>query len=103
MLYSWYMTNNRDYRFEPFEFSKENGFKVSDYDLAQEGEIFAASDDEALELLFSLMNQSQENHPGVRSMSVSDIILLSDDDELNIRVYYCDDFGWIKLDFWKDM
>ena len=103
MLYSWYMTNNRDYRFEPFEFAKENGFKVSDYDLAQGGEIFSASDDEALDFLFSLMNRSQKNHPGVRSMSVSDIILLSDDDELNIRVYYCDVFGWTKLDFWKDI
>ena len=103
MRYSWYMTNNRDYRFEPFEFAKENGFKVSDYDLAQEGEVFATSDDEALDSLFSLMNQSQKNHPGVRSMSVSDIILLSDDNELNVRVYYCDDFGWTKLDFWKDM
>lgn len=103
MRYSWYMTNNRDYRFESFEFAKENGFKVSDYDLAQEGEVFANSDDEALDSLFCQMNQSQKNHPGVRSMSVSDIVLLSDYNGWNVRAYYCDDFGWTKLDFWKDM
>lgn len=108
MRYSWYMTNNRDYRFESFEFAKANGFKVSDYDLAQEGTIddplvLSKQDYSILDYLFSQMNRSQSNHPGIRSMSVSDIVLLSDDDGWNVRAYYCDDFGWTKLDFWKDL
>lgn len=109
MKYQWYMTNNRDYRFESFEYAKNNGFKVSDYDLAQEGqltnesEIPVCSDNDALEELYANMNLFQKNHPGVRSMSMSDIVVLSEDDGWNVRAYYCDDFGWTKLDFWKDM
>ena len=107
MQYAWYMTNNRDYRFESFDYAKENGFKVSDYDLAQSGtiddpEVLAHPDWHILDYLYSQMNRSQSNHPGIRSMSVSDIVILSDDDGWNLRVYYCDDCGWTGLDFWKD-
>ena len=106
MQYAWYMTNNRDYRFESFDYAKENGFKVSDYDLAQKGEVDPEkiSDDEtALEWLFYMMNYYTSTHPNIRSMSMSDIVILSDDDGWNLRAYYCDDCGWTGLDFWKDM
>ena len=106
MVYSyfWYMTNNRDYRFESYEFAKQNGFKISDYDLAMNGVVSGSDPYEALENLFMLMNRSQSNHPGIRSMSVSDIVLLGPtDSEGGIEVYYCDDAGWTRLDFWEDM
>ena len=105
MKYSWYQTSNRDYRFESLDYAQENGFKISDYDLVLEGDLEEGnvSDGELLEFLYTKMNTDYSAHPGVRSMSVSDIVLLSDNDGWNIRAYYCDDIGWSKLDFWKDM
>lgn len=101
-FFSWYITNNRDYRFESFDYAKLNGFKASDYELALQGEIEGEDKMDALENLFVKMNSSQSNHPGVRSMSVSDVVLLEEEFE-PLLACYCDDIGWTPLDFWNDL
>lgn len=106
MRYAWYQTSNRDYRFESWEYAKKNGFKISDYFFVQGDNLGIPDnmiDEEVLDRLYYLMNTNQNNHPGVRSMSMSDVVTLMDDSGWNIRAYYCDDAGWVRLDFWEDM
>lgn len=52
---------------------------------------------------YTVEEQSRIRVYRTKSTSHNNITIQSDDNELNVRVYYCDDFGWTKLDFWKDM
>ena len=90
--YSWYQTNNRDYVYRDLEWAREHGFNFSDYRFVLDGYVEGDTENDALENLYMIMNTDYDAHPGIRSMSMSDIVILSGG-----HSYYCDDFGWSRL------
>jgi hypothetical protein len=86
----------REFGFMDLSFIVKKYGKVdkNNYDLVYEEK--AVSDFSDLQLLEKLFTQFNVNHPEnykVRSLSVSDIVILD-----NSKVYYCDSIGWEILD-----
>ena len=88
-----YQTSNRKYSFMNYEFAKENGFDLKDYEMVAEfyKEVYEP-DFRILESIYDLGNrgfiQAVCNNEFMRSISVSDII------ELDGRKYFVDSFGF---------
>jgi hypothetical protein len=92
------------YRFWSFKFAQKRGFSIKDYTTVQTGTITPPKDMDdfndldALESLYETMNTNYEAHKGIPSMSMSDIVVLSDNATgTEMRFYYCDRFGFRKL------
>ena len=84
--------NRNDYRFMDYDYAKEHGLSLEDYDVVYEGEVEEGPVNKVLEDLFVEFNI---NHPADfrgHSLSTSDIVEL---DGIN---YYCDFAGWVKLE-----
>lgn len=81
------------YGFMKYEFALKNNFQISDYDLVWEGDIEANDEDIdfVLEDLFVMFNTTRTEGYEGRSLSVSDIV------EMNGIKYYCNPFGWEKV------
>ena len=81
------------YKFEWWDWAKEQFNFDRDYSLIYEGDIVPETDPiSTLERLFEIFNI---NHPADfrgHSLSVSDVV------ELDGVKYYCDSHGWVKLD-----
>lgn len=97
VLYQVTYDNSHEYGFEPLsildkmgkELSLSNYQEVANINYGKYTE--ATDDDSILETIFREGNTNQElrdENPNMRSVSVSDIVLL------NGRYYYCDSFGW---------
>lgn len=91
-----YQTNNRKYAFMNYEFAKEHGFNIADYEVVAEfyKEVYEP-DFRILESVYDLGNrgfiQAVCNDEFMRSISVSDVI------ELDGRKYYVDSFGFKEM------
>jgi hypothetical protein len=103
MRYAIFQVKNlftRDYGFMSLKTNKEvNGkIDVSKYDFVYKGTIVESgrSNEEMLEELFETFNINHPNDYKGRSISTGDIILLG------TVAYYCDSFGWQKIDLIKD-
>lgn len=85
------------YAFENYEWAKQNGFNLEDYDVVAEfyKEVYEP-DWRVLESIFDLGNrgyiQAVCNNEFMRSISVSDII------EINDKKYYVDSFGFKEVE-----
>ena len=85
------------YAFMEYDYAKDHNFDLQDYEVVYEGETNSISQDNSiLEELFCDFNCGV--HPDFKghSMSVSDIVQLTDDK--GSRFYYCDPLGWTRLD-----
>lgn len=80
-----------------FRSYKEERFNLSDYTVVHEGEInrIDENDYDICELLFYQFNMERPKDYTGRSLSVSDIIVITDGDYE--AKYYCDLVGWIKI------
>lgn len=56
-------------------------------------------DAELCEKLYRTFNTNHPEHFGGHSMSLSDLILISDGKSKENRLYYCDEFGFTKVQF----
>lgn len=83
---------NCDYAFEHYDWCKDK-INLNDYEVVYEGEIEVTSSiNNTLEKLFEIFNiRHPEDFKG-HSLSVSDIV------EIDGNNYYCDAFGWVKLE-----
>lgn len=78
------------------------GVKLAFYEPADSGTVSAASPEAACEKLFSAYNAAERPHGyRGRSMSVSDIVILRDDSGEE-SLWFCDHFGFRKLDEKED-
>lgn len=83
---------NCDYAFEHYDWCKDK-INLNDYEVVYEGEIEAETNTTStLEKLFEIFNINHPKDFKGHSLSVSDIV------ELDDKNYYCDAFGWVKLD-----
>ena len=83
---------HRAYGFMDYEWALEHGFSLDDYEKVYEGEIdMELEENEYLELLFRIFNVNRPSDFKGHSLSVSDIVVL------NGEKFYCDSFGWKKL------
>lgn len=88
---------NTDYAFRSYS---ENKFNVEDYDVVYDSEIdnYSAEnlpDLEICEYLFVIFNTNRPKDFNGHSLSTSDLIQLESND--TTRLYYCDSFGWKKI------
>ena len=83
-----------DYAFRGY---RESKFNLDDYSVIYEGEI-ARTDEQDIdicELLFYMFNVVKpKDFPG-RSLSVSDVVIITDGQYTT--KYYCDSVGWVKI------
>lgn len=87
--------NMRNYGFMDYDFALEHGFNEKDYEIVYEGEIDKHnlfSTYEVLEALFEKFNCNRPEDFKGHSMSVSDIVVLDG------TKFYCDSFGFRKID-----
>lgn len=83
---------DEDFCFMRWGWAREHGWSFKPYKDVWNGSEEARDDYDLLNYLYELLNES---HPaGFRghSMSVSDVVMICDDD--GSRYYYCDSFGW---------
>ena len=78
-----------DYGFMGWDFAKDHGFKISDYDEVYAGERKPSG---ILENLFEEFNINRPDDFKGHSLSVSDVVAVKDDGKW--YYYYCDSFGW---------
>lgn len=86
---------NCPYLFMDYEFAKEHGFKLEDYEVVWQGGTPASTHQRALDNLFEEFNIRRPKDFKGHSMSVSDIVQI---DGIN---YYCDPLGWTMIDKMK--
>ena len=82
---------NCEYTFEHYNWCKDK-INLKDYEVVYEGELEYSEISDALEELFEIFNIRRPEDFKGRSMSVSDIVEVDGDN------YYCDAFGWVKLE-----
>ena len=90
-------TNNRNYVFMDYEFAKAHEFNIGDYEEVYNTELpdyteFGMLDEEVLEEMFEIFNVRHPKDYKARSLSVSDIVILGQ------KKFYCDTWGWKKID-----
>lgn len=88
---------NTDYAFRGHYINK---FNIEDYEIVYDSEVDensaeTLSDTEICEYLFVIFNTNMPKDFKGHSLSVSDVIQLESDG--NCRFYYCDTFGWKRL------
>ena len=83
--------NMRAYGFMDYDWAKEHGFSLNDYEKTYEGEIDGATIPAILEDLFMIFNIRRPEDFKGRSLSVSDIICLDG------KRYYCEPCGYMKI------
>lgn len=85
-----------DYAWRGWDEAK-NKFAIKDYHCVYEGEVEADTEVEyeALEKLFEQFNCNHPKDFKGCSMSVSDVVSLTENNEIDW--YYCDRFGWKKI------
>lgn len=93
---------NRDIMFESYEFLSKNGIipNVSVYDEVYTGNLdeFNSNDTNVvLEDIFTKFNVDHPKDYRGRSLSVSDVVVIRDDDD-NVSIHYVDRFGFKSLD-----
>ena len=83
---------NNNYMFMNYDWAKEKGFKLEDYEVVYEGEYFEVANDVIvliiLEDLFYTFNVNRPKDFRGHSMSVSDVIYLDG------KYYYTDSIGF---------
>ena len=83
---------HRAYGFMDYEWALEHGFSLDDYEKVYEGEIETGRYIEGtLDNIFTKFNIDRPKDFKGHSLSVSDIVIL------NGEKFYCDSFGWKKL------
>lgn len=85
------------YVFAGWKFAKSHGFNFSDYNKVYEGTTHTSSSSVILENLFSRFNVDRPDNFTGHSLSVSDIVVLTDTSGSN-SAYYCDIFSWEPID-----
>lgn len=85
-----YQTDNRDYRFERWDYASSNGFDFDDYDEVWSGTIDMGDNSpiDTLNVIYETFNLNRPSEYEGRSLSISDIV------ELDERLYYVDAFGF---------
>ena len=86
------------YAFLDFEDAKKNGFDLQDYEVLYEGEVILENNEthnDVLEMLFCDFNCGVHKDFQGHSLSVSDIVQLTEDKDS--KFYYCDPLGWTEL------
>lgn len=78
--------------FRPYNFIKEFDFSI--YDKIWEGEV---PSDYTLENIFDMFNLNHPNDYNGHSLSVSDVVQVIELSNVEAGFYYCDSFGWRKL------
>ena len=86
------LKNTREYGFMPYDFAKEWGFKLSDYDTVYEENIDSDTSLDELYIKFQHENPDCPADFKGHSLSTSDII------ELDGHKYYCDSFDWQEIE-----
>lgn len=81
-----------NYCFRSFDEAKDK-WDIFDYVHVYRGTVESETINEALEKLFYIFNVDRPSDFYGRSLSVSDVVRLSDENERN-NYYYCDSFGW---------
>lgn len=84
--------------FEGLETIRKRGITEIDpsiYDMVYETTV----DADDLEKVFCIFNDSQIEDYTARSMSVSDIVVVKDSENIEDGAYFCDSFGFRKVDF----
>lgn len=81
-------------KFMPYKWLKEFDFSI--YDEVWSGEEPDGCDD--LEGIFEVFNLYHPKDFKGHSLSVSDIVQIIDSDKESNGYYFCDSFGWEKLD-----
>lgn len=80
------------YAFMSWDFAKSHNFNISDYAQVYEGEIDEHNMYAALEDLFEIFNMRRPSDFTGHSLSVSDIVVLTEGSVES--TFYCDSFGW---------
>lgn len=80
-----------DYKWRSWDFA-EKKINLMDYNGVYFGHIEGNTSSEVLEKLFEQFNINHPDDFKGHSMSVSDIVVLFDDN--GCKWYYCDSFGW---------
>ena len=81
--------NLRAYGFMDYEWAKEHGFSLDDYEKTYDGEIESGRYIEnTLDNVFVKFNMNRPEDFKGHSLSVSDIVVL------NGEKFYCDSLGW---------
>lgn len=94
MKYTIYqMTEPRKYLFMSWDFAKDNGFSFGDYKEIYNGSAIELDDSRVLESLFEKFNLYHPKNFTGHSLSVSDIVKLTTENNSD-KYYYCDFFGW---------
>lgn len=90
------------YCFGSYEHAKDHDFKEEDYVMVFVKPNISAdtADYEICENLFSELN-SDNNRP-CRSMAVSDLVVIINDETREHNIYYCDIFGFKKVEVEKN-
>ena len=83
---------NTAYAFRPYV---QTLFNIEDYDLRFTGQAQDYPDLELCDAIYHFFNCGQPANFSGHSLSISDLIQLESEDE--IRLYYCDLIGWIRL------
>lgn len=83
-----------DYAFRGY---KESKFNLDDYSVIYEGEIdrIDEQDLDICEILFYMFNVVKPKDFHGRSLSVSDVVVITDGQYMT--KYYCDIVGWVKI------
>ena len=90
-------------RFEGMEQLKKDGIQLNkdNYELVYEGEIAEFQGNAALEKLYTQFNTDRPDDFTGRSLSVSDVIVISDNG--TETAYFCDSFGFTEMpEFFRD-
>lgn len=84
---------NCDYGFMSWDFAQRHNFSVKDYKYVYGGCVDGDTDIQALEKLYVMFNVNHPSDFKGHSLSVSDVIVLTND-KGERKIYYCDPFGW---------
>ena len=83
---------NEDFCFMRWEVARRHNWSFDPYKIVWEGTEEARDDYDLLNYLYEVFNERRPSDFRGHSMSVSDIIMICDDD--GSTYYYCDSFGW---------
>ena len=79
------------YGFMPWEFAKDQRFTINDYYMVYSGYVYGK---DALDTLFEMFNVNRPADFRGHSLSVSDVVAISETTGDEWNWYYCDSFGW---------
>lgn len=98
-LYQVDMNKANEIAFMPYNSIDTKKVWFMNYKMVNEGELDVSEPVECLSLLWKEFNGAGNTEYKHRSMSVSDVVILYYDGF--IQAYYCDSFGWEKVDYKK--